>query len=101
MGNRLYVGNFAFSATEQTLRDPLAKSHQVNDVRIVVDRERRRSRGFAFVTTGSAREAAAAIAAINGVNLDGRALRINRAGDRPQRTSGGGGGGSFGRGNKW
>lgn len=101
MGNRLYVGNLAFSATEQTLRDAFANSGQVNDVHVVTDRDSGQSRGFAFVTMGNASEAAAAIAAMNGASLDGRALRVNEAEDRPQRSGAGGGGGSFGRRNKW
>lgn len=101
MGNRLYVGNLAFSATEPTLREAFAKSGQVNDVHIVTDRESGQSRGFAFVTMGNAREAAAAIAAMNGASLDGRALRVNEAEERPQRSGGAGGGGGFGRRDKW
>jgi RNA recognition motif-containing protein len=97
MGNRLYVGNLPFSATAETLRAAFAASGDVTDVHIVTDRESGQSRGFGFVTMGNAHEAAAAITAMNGVSLDGRALRVNEAEERPQR-SGGGGGGGFGGG---
>jgi RNA recognition motif-containing protein len=113
MGNRLYVGNLAFSATQETLREAFARCGQVTDVHIVTDRESGQSRGFAFVTMGNANEAAQAISTMNGANLDGRALRVNEAEERPQRSGGGGGGfggggGGGGRGggggggrNKW
>jgi RNA recognition motif-containing protein len=96
MGNRLYVGNLPFSATVETLRQAFASSGEVTDVHIVTDRETGQSRGFGFVTMGNAQEAANAIAAMNGANMEGRALRVNEAEERPQR--GGGGGGGFGGG---
>jgi RNA recognition motif-containing protein len=99
MGNRLYVGNLPFSATQETLREAFAASGQVNDVHIVTDRESGQSRGFAFVTMGNSHEAATAIAAMNGANLGGRALRVNEAEERPQRS--GGGGGNPDRRNRW
>jgi RNA recognition motif-containing protein len=107
MGNRLYVGNLPFSATTETLRQTFASSGDVTDVHVVTDRETGRSRGFGFVTMGNAQEAANAIAAMNGADMDGRALRVNEAEERPQRSGGGGGfGGGGGRGggdrrNKW
>ncbi len=108
MGNRLYVGNLPFSATTDTLRQAFASSGEVTDVHVVTDRESGQSRGFGFVTMGSAQEAANAIAAMNGANLDGRALRVNEAEERPQRSGGGFGGGGGQRGggggarrNKW
>lgn len=100
MGNRLYVGNLPFTATTETLRQTFASSGEVMDVHIVTDRESGQSRGFGFVTMGNAQEAANAIAAMNGANLDGRALRVNEAEERPQRSGGGFGGGGARR-NKW
>lgn len=79
MDNRLYVGNFALSATEQTLRDAFAKSGPANDVHIVTDRESGQARGVAFVTMGNAQEPAPAIGATDGASLDARALRVNEA----------------------
>ena len=96
MGSRLYVGNLSFDATSETVREAFAPFGEVSDVHVVTDRESGRSRGFAFVTMGSSNEAAKAIAEMNGKMLDGRALRVNEAEDRPNR--GGGGGGGFGGG---
>jgi RNA recognition motif-containing protein len=67
MGNRLYVGNLSFSATEQTLRDAFASHGDVTDVHVVIDRMTGQSRGFGFVTMGSQNEASAAIQAMNPV----------------------------------
>src|ERR1700731_1396041 len=100
MGNRLYVGNLPFSATTETLRAAFAPSGDVTDVHIVTDRESGQSRGFGFVTMGNAHEAAKAIASMNGVMLDGRALRVNEAEERPQRAGGFGGGGGGGGGGR-
>jgi RNA recognition motif-containing protein len=62
----------------------------------VLDRETGRSRGFAFVTMGTADDAQRAISEMNGTDLDGRALRVNEAEERKPRGGGGGGGGGFG-----
>ncbi len=99
MGSRLYVGNLPFSATAETVRAAFAPSGDVTDVHIVTDRESGQSRGFGFVTMGNAHEAAKAIAAMNGATLDGRALRVNEAEEKPTRSGGFGGGG--GRRNGW
>ena len=90
MGNRLYVGNLSYDATVDSLRAVFAEAGEVTDVHVVMDRETGRSRGFGFVTMGSAAEAAKAIAEMNGALLDGRALKVNEA---EERQSGGGGGG--------
>ena len=97
MNTRLYVGNLSFNTTADGVRAAFTQFGTVSDVHLVTDRETGRSRGFAFVTMGNANEAAQAIATMNGANLDGRALRVNEAEERPQR-SGGGGGGGFGGG---
>jgi cold-inducible RNA-binding protein len=91
----LYVGNLPHSTTEPELRSLFEAHGQVDKVSMVTDRETGRSRGFAFVEMTDAAQADAAIAALNGANLDGRALNINEA--KP-KTSGGGGGGGFSRG---
>jgi RNA recognition motif-containing protein len=97
MGNRLYVGNLSFNTTPETLRDAFSAIGEVSDVHVVSDRETGRSRGFAFVTMGTADEAAKAISEMDGATLDGRALRVNEAEERQSR-GGGGGGGGFGGG---
>jgi RNA recognition motif-containing protein len=93
MSNRLYVGNLSFNSTNETLREAFSQLGTVTDVHVVADRETGRSRGFGFVTMGTADEARNAITAMNGQNLDGRALRVNEAEERAPRTNGGGGGG--------
>ena len=96
MSNRLYVGNLTFDTTEMTVRDAFAEFGEVTDVKLVLDRDTGRSRGFAFVSMARAEDAQKAIQQMDGSVLDGRPLRVNIAEDRPQR--GGGGGGGFGGG---
>jgi RNA recognition motif-containing protein len=91
MGNRLYVGNLSFQATTETLRGAFAAIGEVVDVHIVTDRDSGQSRGFGFVTMGSAQEAANAIQQLNGTMLDGRPIRVNEAEERQPRGGGGGG----------
>ena len=94
MGNRLYVGNLSFNATNDTVRSAFAAFGEITDVHVVSDRETGQSRGFGFVTMGSADAAQKAIAQMNGAMLDGRSLKVNEAEER----QGGGGGGGGGRG---
>jgi RNA recognition motif-containing protein len=98
MGNRLYVGNLSFHATQDTLRDAFAAHGEVVDVHVVSDRTTGQSRGFGFVTMGSKSEADGAMQAMNGAELDGRALRVNEAEERSAGGGGGGGGGGGRRG---
>ena len=79
MGNRLYVGNLSFNSTQDTLREAFAAHGEVVDVHLVADRMTGQSRGFGFVTMGSRSEAEGAMSAMNGADLDGRALRVNEA----------------------
>jgi RNA recognition motif-containing protein len=95
MANRLYVGNLPFEVTTEVLRAAFAAHGEVTDVHLVTDRQTGDSRGFGFVTMGSAAEAATAISAMDGAELSGRRLRVNEA---QERTGGGGGGGGGGRG---
>jgi RNA recognition motif-containing protein len=96
MGTKIFVGNISFDATEQDLNDLFSgDGRQVDRVSIVTDRETGRPRGFAFVEMGSEADASAAISALDGQELHGRALRVNEAHDKPR---GGGGGGRGGRG---
>jgi RNA recognition motif-containing protein len=98
MGNRLYVGNLSYQATTESVRAAFAQLGEVTDVHVMSDRETGQSRGFGFVTMGSAAEAAKAIAELNGALLDGRPLKVNEAEERPNRGGGGGGGGGGGYG---
>jgi len=87
----IFVGNLDFGATETSVRSLFEPYGQVDRVNVVTDRETGRSRGFAFVEMTDAAEAERAIAALNGMQLDGRALNVNEA--RPKPAGGGGGGG--------
>jgi len=94
MGTKLYVGNLNFTTTEDALRAAFAENGRtVKEVAIPSDRETGRPRGFAFVTMGSEGDAKAAIAALDGKDLDGRNLKVNEAQDKPRGGGGGGGGG--------
>jgi len=103
MGTKLYVGNLAFSTTEETLRGLFeADGRRVVEVSLVTDRVTGQSRGFAFVEMGSPEDATAAIEAVNGKVVDGRTLTVNEARPKTDRgfgSSGGGGGrGGYGGG---
>src|SRR5579862_2960047 len=99
MGTRVYVGNLSFNTSEDSLRALCAADgRSVARVSIVTDRETGQPRGFAFVDFGSEKDAQSAIAAMNGTQLDGRALTVNEAREREQGRGGGGGGGGRGGG---
>ena len=96
MGNRLFVGNLPFDATESQVRELVEGTGKtVTSVKIVTDKETGRSRGFAFVDLDSEESAKAVIAALNGHDLGGRQLNVNEA---QERGAGGGGAGKFGGG---
>jgi RNA recognition motif-containing protein len=100
---RLYVGNLAYSTTEDTLRNEFGKFGNVTSALVVIDRVSGRSRGFGFVEFSTSEEGTQAINGMNGVSLDGREIVVNEArerqagggggGPRPGRGGGGGGGG--------
>jgi RNA recognition motif-containing protein len=89
MSNRLYVGNLSYNTLQADLEAAFAVAGEVREVAIPTDRESGQPRGFAFVTMGSASAATAAIAQLNGSMLDGRALKVNEAQERTQRSGGG------------
>ena len=92
MGNRIYVGNLSYDTTATQLEE-LFKAHgTVQSAQVISDRDTGRSKGFGFVEMGSDGEAQAAIAALNGQDVDGRALTVNEAKPREDRPRGGGGG---------
>ena len=102
MGTRLYVGNLSWNTTEDTLRAALSEGgRNVKDVHLVTDRETGRPRGFAFAEMANEADAQAAIADLDGQDLDGRPLTVNEARERQPRTGGGGGGGGRGGGGRW
>ncbi len=97
MGTRLYVGNLPFDVDESQIRTLFQEGgREVAEVKIVMDRDTGRPRGFAFVEMTSQADAQAAIAAMNGREVGGRALTVNEA--REQAPRGGGFGGGYGGG---
>src|SRR5215218_9544233 len=93
MSNKLFVGNLSFNTTENDLQDAFAAHGTVVEAVLVMDRVSNRPRGFGFVTMNSPEEAQAALGALNGKDMDGRALTVNVAKPREERSGGGGGGG--------
>ena len=91
MGNKLYVGNLSFNTTETDLQDLFGQAGTVSEVMLVQDKFTGKSRGFAFVTMNDTTEANAAMAAINGQEIGGRALSVNEARPREERPRPSGG----------
>jgi RNA recognition motif-containing protein len=97
MGKKLYVGNLTYGVTDGTLASMFEPHGTVQSAQVIMDRDTGRSKGFGFVEMGSDQEAQAAIAALNGKEVDGRSLTVNEA--RPREDRGGGGGrGGYGGG---
>ncbi|MFN8870769.1 MAG: RNA recognition motif domain-containing protein [Phycisphaerae bacterium] len=90
---KMYVGNLSFKTSESQLQDLFAAFGQVASASLVMDRDTGRPRGFGFVEMPNDAEAQAAIAALNGKNVDGRDLTVNEARPREAGAGGGGGGG--------
>ena len=89
MSTKLYVGNLAFQTTSQELQQLFGQAGTVQSASVVEDRDTGRSRGFAFVEMSSEEEATSAIAQFNGKELGGRALKVNEAKPRENRSGGG------------
>lgn len=112
MGNKLYVGNLAYSVRDQDLNDAFSQFGAVSSAKVMMDRETGRSKGFGFVEMSSDAEAQAAINGLNGQPVAGRAVVVNEARPREERPAGfrspygggnaggGGGGGGFGGGRR-
>jgi RNA recognition motif-containing protein len=99
MGTRLYVGNLSYNVTEPELHESFSEGgRKVVEVKVVMDRDTGRPRGFAFVEMGSDDEASAAISSLNGREIQGRAINVSEARAREPRSGGGGGGGGGGYG---
>jgi RNA recognition motif-containing protein len=96
MGRKLYVGNLAYGITDSDLQQMFGAHGTVQSAQVIMDRDTGRSKGFGFVEMGSDQEAQAAIAALNGQEVNGRTLTVNEA--RPKEGGGGGGGGRGGYG---
>ena len=109
MGKKLYVGNLSYTVSNADLEGLFAPFGTVRSVQVIQDRKTGRGKGFAFVEMGSDQDAAAAIAGLSGKEHDGRALTVNEARPREERSGGGGrgrggyggGGGRGGRGGRY
>ena len=95
MGKKLYVGNLPYSVGDSELQRLFEAHGSVVTAQVIIDRDTGRSKGFGFVEMGNDSEAQAAIADMNGKEVDGRPLTVNEARPKPE---GGGGGGRGGRG---
>ena len=102
MGTRIYVGNLDYGVGDSDLEKMFAPHGTVQSAQVVMDRDTGRSKGFGFVEMGSEEEAQAAIAALNGKEIEGRTITVNEARPREggSRGGGGGGGGGFGGGGR-
>ena len=90
MGKKLYVGNLAYSTTEDDIRDAFAKIGEVASAKLIIDPTNGRSKGFGFVEMATDDDAQKAISQLNGTDLHGRSITVNEA--RPPKERGGGGG---------
>jgi RNA recognition motif-containing protein len=96
MGKKLYVGNLTYGVTDSTLSQLFEPHGSVQSAQVIMDRDTGKSKGFGFVEMGSDAEAQAAIQALNGKEVEGRALTVNEA--KPREDRGGGGRGGYGGG---
>jgi RNA recognition motif-containing protein len=96
MSKKLYVGNLGFSVGESDLQQLFSPHGTILSAQVIMDRDTGQSKGFAFVEMGSDTEAQAAIAALDGKDHGGRALKVNEAKPKENRSGGGGGGGGGG-----
>ncbi len=92
MATKLYVGNLTYSVTDDDLATMFEPFGTVQSAQVIMDRDTGRSKGFGFVEMATGQEAQAAITALNGKEMGGRALTVNEA--RPRKEGGGGHGGS-------
>ena len=97
----IYVGNLSFDTSETELQAAFAAYGAVSSARIATDRDTGRARGFGFVEMPNQAEAQAAIAALNGSNLQGRTLTVNEARPREDRRPAGNRGGGYSDRNRW
>jgi cold-inducible RNA-binding protein len=96
MSKKLYVGNLTYDVTDDQLRGMFDSFGSVQSAQVIMDRDTGRSKGFGFVEMANDKEAAAAIAGLNGQMSDGRALTVNEAKPKEDRPRSGGSGGSRG-----
>src|SRR5580698_184663 len=97
----IFVGNLSFGATEDAVRSMFEAYGTVEKVNLITDRDTGQARGFGFVEMSVNADADRAIAELNGREMDGRALNVNEARPKTERSFGGGGGGGQRRNNRW
>ncbi len=95
MSKKLFVGGLSWDTTDDSLRNAFEQFGELGEVKVVLDRETGRSRGFGFVEFTDGGSAETAAQEMDGQEIDGRSIRVNEANDRPPRRSGGGGGGGY------
>jgi len=95
MSKKLFVGSLSWDTNDDGLRNAFSVHGEVSEAVVITDRDSGRSRGFGFVTFDQDEAADAAVAALNGTDLDGRAIKVDVA-QAKERNSGGGGGGGRG-----
>ena len=100
MGKKLYIGNLSYDVSSSDLEAMLSPHGTVQSAEVIMDRSTGQSKGFGFVEMGSDEEAKTAIAALDGQDQGGRAIKVNEAKPREPRTGGGGGGGYGGGGRR-
>ena len=96
MSTKLYVGNLPYSAKEESLKEHFSSAGSVASVKIIIDRETGRSKGFGFVEMDSEDGAQSAVSQLDGQEFEGRSLRVSEAKPQPERESRGGGFGGGG-----
>ena len=99
MGKKIFVGGLSWNTNDDTLRKAFEQYGNIDEAKVVQDRETGRSRGFGFVTFSESDGVQKAISGMDGKDLDGRTIKVNEAEDKPRGGGGGGGGrGGFGGG---
>jgi len=95
MSKKLFVGGLSWTTNDDGLRQAFARFGDIDEAKVIFDRETGRSRGFGFVTFADDEAASDALAQLNGASIDGRTIKVNEAQEKP-RTGGGFGGGRGG-----
>lgn len=103
MTKKLFVGGLSWNTNDDGLRQAFARFGDIDEAKVILDRETGRSRGFGFVTFADGESAKSAIGEMNGTSLDGRSIKVNEAEERQRspRPQGGGFGGGSRDGNRW
>ena len=101
MSKKLFVGSLSWDTNDDGLRNAFSVHGEVSEAVVITDRDSGRSRGFGFVTFDQDEAADAAVAALNGTDLDGRAIKVDVAQAKERNSGGGGGGGRGGYGSSW